>query len=56
MITCPMWPYRMNSNPFAAPVSEEQRQRARENFKRARISPERPTTSSDSEGNGSAAS
>jgi hypothetical protein len=37
MSTCPLWPFRMNSNPFSAPATEAQRERARENLQRARL-------------------
>lgn len=33
---CPLWPFRMNSDPWRAPMSEERRAEASERFKAMR--------------------
>jgi hypothetical protein len=43
MITCPMWPYRMASNPFREKLGDEQREAAR-----ARLSGNRPVAAAGS--------
>ena len=35
-VRCPAWPFRMGTNPYRAPVSDERREAARERFARAR--------------------
>lgn len=36
LVACPFWPYRMNTNPFAVPQSEERRAAAGERLRRLR--------------------
>jgi hypothetical protein len=49
MFDCSLWPYRMGADPWRAPVSEEQKERARQNLRRARLSENPPGARGDSD-------
>jgi hypothetical protein len=41
-VDCPSWPYRMGSNPFRPPVSEERKAKLRANTLKARVALTKP--------------
>ena len=47
-VNCPNWPYRMGSNPFRPPMSEERKAASRAALAKGRATLSKPPTSPDS--------